>query len=702
MRLIAGYGTDSRSRVRPDRESSALTGPFTAGTVKANPADQPVPVWCSVMTRFPTILFCFFVLAIRSSVTATEGVQPGSSAGPAYTKDIVPLLKTYCFECHNTGKRRGGLDLEQIADEAAAIELVELWKDVGTRLDAKDMPPPKKKQPSEDERKLLHAWVKHVATAQVDYSKFTKEQLTEALALPPTNRRLNRMEYNNTLRDLFGIDFNVGDLLPSEGGGGEGFDNAGATLFITPVLIEKYLEAADVVVSSLMPADSSHDSKRDANIRRKLTEARKSLFIAVPGKEISARSAAQKILEKLLPRAFRRPVLPDEINRSLATFDKALTRGDSYDQALKVTLKSVLISPNFLFLIESPPEKQGIFRLGHYEIASRLSYFLWSSMPDETLLKVASEGKLHDESVLREQVRRMLRDSKSKGFAEGFGAQWLGIRTLGVTVRPDARTYPEFNPELAAAMREETILFFDALVREDRSLLDIVQADFTFLNEKLANHYKISGVKGPEMRRVTLDDPFRRGVLGHASILTVTSFPHRTSPVLRGRWILEELLGAEVPPPPPDAPVLNEREKKDENLTFRQKLEKHRSKPECASCHSRMDPLGFGLENFDAIGRWRTELGGKPVDTEGVMPTGETFRGPLELKSLLLEKRKPEFLRNVSRKALGYALGREVRKVDLQVVNDCVDALQKDDNRFSTMIETIVVSVPFTHRKQSQ
>jgi hypothetical protein len=654
------------------------------------------------MRWIPAVILSCFIAGMGDSATRMDASPSEPPANPAYSKDIVPLLKTFCFECHNTGKRRGGLDLEQIESESAAIELVELWKDVGERLHAKDMPPPKKKQPSEAERKVLHSWVKHVATAQVDYSKFTKEQLIDALAVPPTNRRLNRMEYNNTLRDLFGVDFNVGEMLPSEGGGGEGFDNAGATLFITPVLIEKYLEAAEVVLSTMLPANEKKEHKHDVDSTRKLTEARKRLLKVLPGKDETAQSAAKKIIEAILPRAFRRPVTSDEVERHLDIFEQAIARKDSFEQALKLALKSILISPNFLFLIETPPEKPGVYRLGQYEIASRLSYFLWASMPDETLLKLASQGKLHKESVLREQVRRMLRDPKSRGFADGFGAQWLGIRTLGVTVRPDARTFPEFDNDLAAAMREETILFFDAIVREDRSLLDVVQADFTFLNEKLAAHYKISGIKGPEMRRITLDDPFRRGVLGHASILTVTSFPHRTSPVLRGRWILEELLGAEVPPPPPDAPVLNEREKKDENLTFRQKLEKHRSKQECASCHSRMDPLGFGLENFDAIGRWRTELGGKPVDTEGVMPTGETFRGPLELTTLLLEKRKPEFLRNVSRKALGYALGREVRKVDLLVVNDCVEALEKADNRISSMIETIVLSVPFTHRKQTQ
>jgi hypothetical protein len=322
-------------------------------------------------------------------------------------------------------------------------------------------------------------------------------------------------------------------------------------------------------------------------------------------------------------------------------------------------------------------------------------------MPDEKLLELAGQGRLHEEKVLREQVRRMMRDPRARGLAEGFAAQWLGIRPLGKTVRPDARTFPEFDDELAGAMREETVLFFDTIVRENRSVLEVVDSDYTFVNERLAAHYKIDGVKGSHMRRVELDDPARGGVLGHAGILTVTSFPHRTSPVLRGRWILEELLGAEVPPPPPDVPVLNDgRRGKPQTLTLRQQLEKHRSKTECSSCHARMDPLGFGLENFDALGRWRTELSGKPVDSSGVLPTGEEFKGPAELKKLLLEKRRTEFLQNLSRKTLGYALGREVKRPDRVVVRDCVAALERGEFRLSSLLEAVAVSYPFAHRNQ--
>jgi hypothetical protein len=626
------------------------------------------------------------------------------SAAPDFVQDIRPLLKTYCFECHNSTKRKAGLDLEQIDTASAAIDLHALWDQVGERVRAKEMPPAKVKQPASDEQKRLLAWVKHVADSQVNYDKLPKEQLEQILAGAPTSRRLNRVEYNNTLRDLFGVDLRAGDLLPSEGGGGEGFDNAGATLFTTPVLMEKYLEAAELVLNTLFPTAKDTPKATSPDELARLDTARRAILIAVPGPDMQPRAAARKVLEAFIPRAFRRPVTAAEVDRYLGIFEKAHQRGDPYDQSIKLALKGVLISPRFLFLIETPAEKKGTYRLDHYEVASHLSYFLWSTMPDEKLIELAAKGKLHDEGVLREQVRRMMRDPRSRGMADGFAAQWLGTRPLGKMIRPDARMFPEFDEELAAAMREETILFFDAIVREDRSVLEVIDADYTFVNERLAAHYKIEGVKGPQMRRIKLADRARGGVLGHASILTVTSFPHRTSPVLRGRWVLEELLGAEVPPPPPDVPVLNDGRKKGAapTLTIRQQLEKHRSKAECASCHARMDPLGFGLENFDALGRWRTEQGDQPVDSSGVLPTGEEFRGPAELKKILLEKRRTEFLRNISRKALGYALGREIRRPDMVVVQDCVQALEKGDFRASRLLETIVLSYPFTHRNQKR
>ena len=450
-------------------------------------------------------------------------------AGPDFITEVRPLLKTYCFECHNTTKRKAGLDLEEIDTATSALDRLDLWDQVGERVRAKEMPPAKGKQPTEDERRLLLAWVKHAAESRVDYDKLPKEQLEQMLAAPPTSRRLNRVEYNNTLRDLFGVDLHAGDLLPSEGGGGEGFDNAGATLFTTPVLMEKYLEAAELVLGTLFPAAKDNARAATPDEVARLGAARRAILIAVPGPDATPREAARKVLEAFVPRAFRRPATAKEIERYLGIFEKASRRGDPYDQSVKLALKGVLISPSFLFLIETPAEKKGTYRLDHYEVASHLSYFLWATMPDEKLLELAAQGKLHDEEVLRGQVRRMMRDPRARGLADGFAAQWLGTRPLGKTIRPDARTFPEFDDELAAAMREETVLFFDAIVREDRSVLELIDADYTFVNERLAAHYKIDGVKGPQMRRVKLDRPRprrRAGARGHPDGHVVSS-PHQ-------------------------------------------------------------------------------------------------------------------------------------------------------------------------------
>jgi hypothetical protein len=662
--------------------------------------------WSSPSVLPVLLIFAFFVCLHQLNASQQQPTSSTDAApnDPISFEQLRPLLKTYCLECHNTAKQKAGLNLEKFESEKEALAQLELWEQVGEHLRTKAMPPPKKKQPTDKERDQLLAWVRHVARSQVDYFKLTKAELEPFLAAASMNRRLSRMEFNNTLRDLFGVDLHAGDLLPSEGGGGEGFDNAGATLFTTPMLMEKYLEAAELVLGTIFPdaVSSAQESTASSGEADKIKAIRTRLVTATPDAKNSVNEAARQVLAAFLPRAFRRPVHSREIERYLNLFVKATQRGAGYDQALKAALKGVRISPSFLFLIESPAEKKGLYRLGHYEVASHLSYFLWASMPDEELSKLASEGKLHDESVLRQQIQRMLRDPRARSLADGFAAQWLGIRPLGTTIRPDARLFPEFNDELADAMREETAQFIHAIVSEDHSLLEILDADYTFLNERLAAHYKIAGVKGTHMQRVKLDDPRRGGILGQASVLTVTSFPHRTSPVLRGKWVLEELLGTEMPPPPPDVPVLNEREKTPGAQTLRQLLEKHRSKSECAGCHSRMDPLGFGLENFDALGRWRTDQAGKAIDTEGVLPTGEKFRGPVELKKLLLEKRRTDFLRNLSRKMLGYGLARQINRPDLCVVQDCVVALEKGGFRASRLLETIVLSYPFSHRNQKE
>jgi hypothetical protein len=664
----------------------------------------------------PAFLGCMVLMAgfMSGWTAAQDKAQPKDdpSARPKFVTEIRPLIKSYCVECHSTQKKKAGLDLEAISADTSPASWPEVWDQVGERLRAREMPPAKNAQPTEEQRQKILDWVTHVAQIQVSCEKLTKEQLEQSTAGYTMSRRLNRTEYNNTVRDLFGVDLHPGDVLPSEGGGGEGFDNTGGTLFTTPAHMEKYLEAAEVVLAALFPLpdvkapadakDASEDKEAAKPARTvdpaQVEAARRKLLVAVPGPQLQPREAARKVISPFMRQAFRRPVKDEEVNRYLALFEKVNQRGDSFEQAIRFVVKGVLISPHFLFLVEPPPDNEGPYRLGQYEIASHLSYFLWASMPDEELLKLAAAGKLHDDDVLRAQVRRMIKDPRIRGLSDSFAVQWLGIAHLGAVVRPDSKLFPEFNDELAAAMREETILFFDSIVRENRSVLDLVDAKYTFVNEQLAKLYGIDGIAGPEMRKVELEDPQRGGVLGQASILTVTSHPHRTSPVLRGRWVLQDLLGADVPPPPPNVPELPEKDKAGKPLPLRQQLEKHRSKAECAVCHNRMDPLGFGLENFDPLGRWRTEVNGEVIDTAGVLPSGEKFNGPVELKKLLLDKRRPEFVRNLCRKMLGYALGREINRVDMCVVQDCSKALESGEFRISRLLEAIVVSYPFSHR----
>jgi hypothetical protein len=303
--------------------------------------------------------------------------------------------------------------------------------------------------------------------------------------------------------------------------------------------------------------------------------------------------------------------------------------------------------------------------------------------------------------VLKQQVRRMLRDPRARALGENFGVQWLGLTGLGGAVRPDLKRFPDCDDDLLRAMREEIVLDVAAVFREDRPILELLDGDATFVNDRLASHYGLSGVTGPEFRRVTLPDRNRGGVLGTAAVLTATSYPLRTSPVLRGKWVLEDLLGSKVPPPPPGAGDLPPDDVNPDKLTLRQRLEKHRTKAECASCHARMDPLGFGLENFDPVGRWRTEQNGAPVDAAGELPSGEKFGSPAELKAVLL-KRKNEFARHLTRKLLGYAFGRDLNKFDECVISDSLKALEANDYRAEALVEQVVLSYPFRYRYWKQ
>jgi len=413
---------------------------------------------------------------------------------------------------------------------------------------------------------------------------------------------------------------------------------------------------------------------------------------------LDGRRAAREILDAFLPRAFRRPVEPAEIDRFLTLYDRAAQRGDPWTERMKLALSAVLVHPDFLFHVERRETAPGIHPVGQYELASRLSYFLWSAPPDETLLRLAEQNRLQDAAVLAAQVERMLDSPRARAFSDAFVGQWLGTQDLGGRAAPlltELQTY--YTPDVAADLRAEPVLLFDHIMGENRSLLELLTADYTFLTERLVRFYQLEGkvaVRGNDFQQVKWPDDRRGGVTEMGAVLALNSHYAQTSPTLRGAWILETLLGTPVPPPPPNVPPLDPNRKLKE-LSVREKLEQHRADPACAACHKLMDPIGFALENFDWMGRWReTESNGKPLDTAGTLPSGDSFHGPVELRQSLLNH-KEEFLRLLSSKVLGYALGRGLQDGDSCTVQRLVDTIAKDNYRARRLIREVVLSVPF-------
>jgi len=423
-------------------------------------------------------------------------------------------------------------------------------------------------------------------------------------------------------------------------------------------------------------------------------ESRKLVFICnqqTPG-------CARTIVADLARRAFRSPPAPDEIEKLTRLVIVAQQRGASFAEGVGVAIEAMLVSPDFLFRIEKDArvKKNGAYPLNDYELASRLSYFLWSSIPDEELLDCAASGKLRKPAVLEAQVRRMLDDPKSARLVENFGGQWLEIRRLE-SVKPDARKFPDFDDYLRYSMRRETELFFQDIIHNDRSILDFLDARYSFVNQRLAEFYGIPGVTGTEFRKVDLGDSHRGGVLTQASVLTVSSYANRTSPVLRGKWILENLLNAAPPPPPPDVPNLDEAAI-GTSMSLRQQMEKHRTNPVCAGCHSMMDPLGFAMENYNGIGKWRTRDGRFPIDASGKLPDGQTFQGASGLEEILRGKAKA-FARCLTEKMLTYALGRGLESYDNPTVDGIVNRVAEQQYRFSSLVMEVVKSFPFEYEK---
>jgi hypothetical protein len=637
----------------------------------------PLPVVSRNLTKAIFALSALFV-----SITPTsDAAEPAGK--PSFALDVAPLVAKYCARCHGSVKPKGGVSLIKDIDDAAVLKNRALWQKVADNLRGGEMPPAGAKRPSAAELEVWNRWLDGVVlngdcTGSKDPGRVTI-------------RRLNRAEYNNTIRDLVGVKFQPAKDFPADDVG-YGFDNIGDVLSLPPLLMENYLAAAETIVE---------EAYKSPELRRRL--------LPRDGRE---RGAHYQNLKQFATRAWRRPATDEETRRLMRFVQLAREQGDNPTVGIKTALQAVLVSPHFLFRVElddggrtgtvvpgsagpgvdTPRSPEPI---NEYQLASRLSYFLWSSMPDDELFKLAREKKLRETGVIEGQVKRMLRDARARAMADNFASQWLNIRGLAA-FSPDPKRFPTFTADLRQDMVRETETFFLHVLREERSILDFLDADYTFVNERLARHYGLTGVKGVSFRKVSLAGTPRGGVLTHASILAVTSNPTRTSPVKRGKWILDNILGTPPPPPPPDVDEL--KEDGESNGTLRQQMELHRKNPTCASCHQRMDPLGFGFENFDAIGAWRGKEGRHEIDASGVLPDGSTFKGPAELRKILIN-RKDLFAKCLSEKLLTYALGRGMERSDRCHIEAIAKQIAKEEYRFASLIVEIVKSDPFQKRR---
>jgi hypothetical protein len=650
----------------------ASIGPITpAQTTATTPTTPPAPAAAPTATKVP----------------ATVALSPEILAG--FAANIQPLLKDHCYKCHGAEKQKGDVNLEEYKSATAIAADEETWNKVIDVLRGGDMPPSKEPKMEEATREKLAGAV--------------EDTLTAALLArgpepgPPIIRRLTHGEYRRSVRDLLNVDFDVaGAVGMPEDPIGKGYDNLADALKIPPALTEKYMAAADEVLARLFgdgakPGSPPPPGASIAQMFRGATTVQ------------TADQLARSLMARFLPKAYRRPVTAEEINRYGTIFDKALAQRMTPTQAFRLMFKAVLLSPNFLFRIEedrAAPGTTQAYRVGGYELASRLSYFIWASLPDPELIAMATQGKLSDSATLEAQVRRMLADPKARALSEEFAAQWLRLKSLD-EARPTSEFFPTFNDQLKDAMRQEAILFFDTLRTENRPITTLLDADYTFVNQCLAENYGIPGIKGPQMQRVALQpDEHRGGLLGMGAVLSMTSHTFRTSPTQRGKYVLEVILGTPPPPPPNNVAQIEDAAKKADVKTFRELLAQHATDATCAACHSRIDPLGFGLDNYDAIGRWRVSTREQPLDTAGVLPSGESFDGLAGLKKVLAGKRD-RFVDNLCEQMLTYALGRQLRPYDRPAVREISAAVAKDNYKFATLVIAVAKSFPFEYRKNA-
>ena len=596
-----------------------------------------------------------------------------ADAQKVFKDNVSPFVKKYCTRCHGS-RAKAGINLQSALKNPVGSSASLHWKKAIANVEVRDMPPEdSSKIPSNEERLQFINGVKKI------------KYLAPRDPGPFVIRRLTKTEYANTLRDLYGVDTSIADSLPDEVIG-EGFLNS-----ISPLQSELYLGIANKLIDQVI----SPEGKAPTSIQ-------KTLFGEVVSNESNSKKDLLKTAKFLTRKAFRRPPTMSELDVLINVYNLGLKNNLNHSESLGLMLKAVLVSPQLLFITPSAEFKSNekIVSIDSYQLASRLSYLLWSSPPDQQLANLADEATLINPEVLKEQVNRMLNNPKSKALFDGFGAQWLRLNNLENQVF-DMEIFPDMTLSLRMAMIDEARLFFRSIIKENKSVIEFVDSDYTFLNEQLSKLYGITeSVIGEDMRRVKLTNPNRGGIIGMPATLASTSFSNRTSPVRRGVWVLEQVLGERVPSPPPDIPELEELDHENkQGLTLRQRTELHQSEATCANCHKLLDPIGFGLENFDAIGRWReVNNEGLRIDSSGQLPNGEKFTSPALLKSLLI-KRKGDLARNFTEKFMAHALGRQLEGYDYIVIDQLMDKISADDYRIRTIITEVITSYLFTHRR---
>jgi Protein of unknown function (DUF1592)/Protein of unknown function (DUF1588)/Protein of unknown function (DUF1587)/Protein of unknown function (DUF1585)/Protein of unknown function (DUF1595)/Planctomycete cytochrome C len=611
-----------------------------------------------------------------------------------FRTSIAPLLDKYCTGCHGGDSPKNELSL-QFGDEHGAQQGVlkdhKVFERVAERIRLGEMPPGRRAKPTEAEKTTLLTWIDR-DLLKIDSSGPRDPGYVARV------RRLSRVEYANTVRDLFYLkDFKPADDFPADDAG-YGFDNIADLLSVSPNLLEQYLKTAEQALVEL--DKTAKPSPNWAKKEKTYWEPDNPTFLPIKNVELrfnNNQDRVKLVLQTFVPRAYRRPATPDEIEKLMVFARWSLAQeGESFirPKSVYAPMKAALCSPYFLFRIEQDPP-DGIAPINEFELANRLSYFLWSSMPDDELLQLAQDKQLRANQ--EEQVRRMLKDPKARALVDNFAEQWLCLSALK-RVSPDPKLFPDFDEPLRQAMREETERFVEHVFKEDRSIMELLNADYTFLNERLARHYGIHGVSGDEFRLVKLvPHQHRGGLIAQGSILTLTSTPTRTSAVKRGIWVLQTLFNNPPAPPPANVPPL-ETDGKALTGSVRQILEKHRDNAQCAGCHNKIDCYGLALDNYDAIGAWRAKEGGLDIDSSGVLPNGKSFNNVTEFRAALTAN-QAEYRKAFVEKLMIYALGRGLEYADKYAVQDiCTRALNQQD-RFSSVIMAIVESDLFQKRK---